>query len=152
SNGLFDNSGEQTTNSGQTKCIDLLGRKLASSLNLNGDWGGVDKLASKKTKLASQIHPHSNLFAHATTGNVHSIRHELASQRLEHGISNISTRTILSLFSRSTQVRSHNNLRQLEQRRISARLGGVHIETSATNVTGLNRISQSLLINKATTS
>src|SRR5699024_4464350 len=71
-------------------------------------------------------------------------------QCLEHGIGDVGAGAVLCLLGGCTQVRGDNNLGQLEQRGVGAGLGVVDIETGTTDVAGLDRIRQCLLIDEAT--
>src|SRR5699024_325341 len=126
----------------------VLGGKLTTRGYFDGNWCGTQQFARCQAQLASQVEPTSNLFTDAATGDVNRIRNELASQSLDHRIRHVGASAVLCLNCRCTQVRGDNNLWQTKQWRIGAWLSRVHVKACAPVVASLDRIGESLLIDK----
>ena len=147
---LVQHTGEGAAQGSQAERVDGLAGELAAGGNHHGRRSTIQQLGGNRTQLRGQVQPQGDLLGDLATGDVDGIRDEVASQGLEDGGGDVGACAILRLNGRCTKVRGHDDLVELEQRGIRARLGGVDVEACATDVAGLNGIGESLLVDEAT--
>ena len=147
---LIQHAGEHATQCSQAQRVHGLARQLTAGGDLHGGRSSIHKLGGNGAQLRRQTQPQRDLFGDTPAGHVDGVWNEVAGQRLQHGSSHIGTGPVLGFDGRCAQVWGHDNFVEFEQRGVSAWLGGVNVETSAADVSGLDGLSQCGLINQAT--
>ena len=131
---LIAAGGEHTAQCSQSEDVDGFGRQLAGGDNLHGLHSFRRQRRSEETELADQLEPRSNFFAHGAAGDVDSLGNEFACQSEENTLRHVDACAVLSLGRRCSEVRGDNDVVELEELGIGARLGAEHVETGAADL------------------
>ena len=147
---LLDDVGEDALERGELEHLDVVLGDLAAHLDVDllrdlAGEGGEDpaELLDQRDAGAHVLGDHAAL-------HVDRVGHQLAGEREPHRAGDRDPGLLLGLVGGGAEVRRGDDVLELEERRVGARLLGEHVEAGGRDLPGLQGVVQRLLVDDAT--
>ena len=147
---VLDDVGEDALERRQLEHLDVVLDDLAAHLDVDllghlAGQGGEDpaELLDERDAGADVLGDHAAL-------HVDRVRHQLARERQPHGPGDRDAGLLLGLVGRGAEVRGGDDVLELEEGRVGARLLGEHVEAGCCDPAGLEGVVQRALVDDAT--
>ena len=106
-------------------------------------------MAGDQADLAHEVQPGCDLVADGAAGDVDRVRDEFAAEGEQHASGDVGAGAVLGLTGGGAQVRGHDGVGELEERRVGAGLRVEHVERGGPDLAGLEGVDERVLDDEA---
>ncbi len=145
---LLDDVGEYALQCGEFEHLDVVGGDLATNLDLDAGRDAAGERSEDAAELLGQRQARTDILGDRATLHVDRVGHELTRQCELDRPRDRRARLLLGLVGARAQVRSHDDVVELEQRAGRRRLGREDVETDAADAALLQRDRERVFVDE----